>query len=170
MKGLLTAIGLLMFSAWAVAGTDTDHVIRLEVLSNDEDGTQVNVTLPLSMLYSFEDTIRDVLTDIDIDDHEINLKEIWATVKDTGPMDYVEIIEGDARIKVSTTESHIVVTTEGDANEKVNAMVPFALCDALFTTSEDFDFDRLMEVLKNMAGMDIVNVQADGESVRVWIE
>ncbi len=169
MKSQLTAIALMMMSLWAAAG-ETNHVIRLSVTSDDADGTQVNMTVPLSLLYSFEDVIREALTEIKIEEHGIDLREIWNAVKDAGPTDFVEILEGETTVKISTSQTHIVVATDGDGDESVNAMIPFELCDALFTDSEDFDFENLMTVLEGMSGTDIVNVESDDENVRIWIE
>lgn len=170
MKRFATTTLALLLSTVVFAQNKTSRVLRVEVQEGGEDGTHVNLTLPISAMAAFEPAVRNALNEISVNGDGINLQEIWQAVKDSGPMDYVEIEEQNSTIRVSTTGSHVVVSAEGDLEDNIHVSIPFELCDAMFRSPEDFDFDRLMTVLEDMAGSDLIRVDTDNEHVRVWIE
>ncbi len=170
MKRLTTLFIVAAATTLLFAQAKTNHVIRVEIFGGGEDGSHVNMTLPINALAAFEPTVRQAFEQVAIEGHGINLAEIWKAVKDSGPMDYVEIEESDSTIRVSTTGTHVVVRAEGALQDNINVSIPFELCDAVFRQSEDFDFDHLMTVLNGLAGQDLVHIDTENEQIRIWIE
>ncbi|MCB1045262.1 MAG: hypothetical protein KDC35_20140 [Acidobacteria bacterium] len=170
MKKIMVMISLAAMALSAVAQDKNTRFIRLEVHEGGEDGTHVNMTLPLNTLNAFEPAVRQALTEISVNGQGLNLAEIWQAVKDSGPMDYVEVQEHDSTIKISTTGTHVVVRAEGEMADNIHVSIPFELCDAIFRDVESFDFQNLIAVLENMAGEDLVNIDTDNERIRIWIE
>lgn len=169
MKKLLIFGSLLILMTGALQAQN--RVIRVQIDGHDGENTHVSMTFPLSMIRSFEPAIVGSMMEHEIHGHGLDLRKMWETMKEAGPMDYVEITENEGNVKVSSTGTHIVVTADGDLQDRVHVSIPFALCDALFAEPDEFNMDHLMDVLEQMVGQDIVNITSDTEeTVRVWIE
>ena len=157
---------MICLIAGQVAMANTTDLLRVHVIEESE-GTEVKVNIPMNTLEAFRPTIQNALSDIEVDGHEIDLREIWQQIKDAGPNDFVEINQDGTRVLVATTaENEIRITIEGEDN--VNVRIPFALADA-FLGHEEIDYDTVMEALYDIEG-DLVNVTGDDVQVRVWIE
>ncbi|MCB1043809.1 MAG: hypothetical protein KDC35_12765 [Acidobacteria bacterium] len=170
MKRIMIITSLVTLGLAAMAQNKNNHVIRVDVQEFGDDGTHVKLALPLTTLRAFEPMVRETLSEMTVDGHDFNLAEIWQTVKDTGPMDYVEVLQTDRTITVSTTATHVVVRTDGTMQDQIHMSIPFELCDAMFRDAESFDYQHLVDVLEDMAGEDLVNIDTDNERIRIWIE
>jgi hypothetical protein len=158
------ALGLV--GTYLLAGDS--HFLRVEV--NQQEGSQVNLRIPLSMIPAFEDSLRQALEEVEVQSNGIRVREIWQAVRDAGPTNFVEMQSEEGRILISTTDEWIQVQADGQLQEKVTMQIPLSLCDALFTDAESVDLQNVVAILESMAGKDLVRVDTDDADVRIWVE
>jgi len=161
---VIWALGLV--GSLLLAG-DT-HFLRVEV--NQQEGSQVNLRIPLSMIPAFEDSLRQALEEVEVHGNGIRVREIWQAVRDAGPTDFVEVQSEEGTVRISTTDEWIQVQADGQLQEKVTMQIPLALCDALFTDAESVNLQGVVAILESMTGKDLVRVQTDEGNVRIWVE
>jgi len=169
MSKRIVMIAVLVFTAFAaLAQNKTEPMLSIEF--RGEDGQEMNMTVPVNMLEQFAPQIQQALRDLTIDDKEINLFEIWESIRDAGPNEFLEVNSDDADIKVSTTETHLRVdVNEKNEGKNLEVMVPLALGDALFANAT-FDYQTALDALLSVEG-DLVRVRSADDSifVRVYI-
>ena len=100
----LSILGMLCmsFATFGLAGSDKAEgkTLRIDFASNNGEGMKMNMTLPISLLESFKPKIEEALSSVKIKGHEIDFTAIWASVKEAGPTDFVEISHENEHIKV----------------------------------------------------------------------
>ena len=168
MKKLMIATFASLFSLALIAGET--HFLRIEINETKEEGSHVNVRLPLNLINAFEETVRDAIEEVDFEGHEINVRQIWETLKEAGPTDFIEINDAKGSVRVSTTGSQILISADGEYRDKVSMTIPYELCDAKKKKKENLDFNRIVAILESMAGRDLVMVNSEDATVRIWIE
>jgi len=166
MKKLIFAtLTMLLTAQFSLAQSS---FLKFELVDNTsgDTPTEVKVSIPLGMLEAMRPTFDDAMGHVEFEQHGVNLREIWQEVQAAGPNEYVNITEGDQTVRVSTTDTHIVVQVEGDEN--INLTIPLALGDAILG-GENVDFDQVMEALNGMNGQDLLTITGD-ITARAWIE
>ncbi len=157
---------ILAISVAAVAADSKTINIHF---TDSGEGTNVEMSFPLSVVESFVPQISAALQEIEHEGHQIDFVKIWESVKDAGPMDFVEVSSVDADIKVSTTETHLLVTVdEKQEGHHINVTVPLALGNALFS-GETIDAQAIMDALASIQG-NLVTIESETINGRVWIE
>ena len=141
IKQMITLLLIAGLSALSAFADETEKMLHVSFTA--EEGQMVNISFPVTLLKTFEPQIEEVLGDIKINgNEEINFVEVWAAVKDAGATEFFEMNSEDADIKVSTTETHLLVNVhEKKDGHKIDVSLPLALGDALFTTGE---FDSVL--------------------------
>jgi len=148
------------------------HVTELE------EGTNVEVHLPLSLVLS---VIRSVdvenfhggKVDLEIDDVDIDWPEILRAIKDAPDGEFVKVDAPDAQVQVSKSAGtlHIEVTEAEEHNAVVNVTLPVQVIDALSIDEHNqIDVAALLSSFESLPNGDLVTVNADEATVRVWIE
>ncbi len=164
---LIALIRSGFFVTAAQAAQPMIHVSIRGVVEGAED-QDIRVQVPIAMLESFRPAITDALSQAQMDGKEIDFRALWQEIKAAGPNEYVSINNEDGNIKVSTTETHLVI--KGDQGGDVfDVKLPLALGDALLA-GEQVDFEALMAALDGLQGQDLVNVDTADAQIRVWIE
>ncbi len=144
--------------------------ININFEDKTQEGAVFTMSLPVTFLKTFKPHIAEALRSVDYKGHDIDLAEIWKAVKDAGPMEYAEITNEEANVKVFTTKSHLVVNVhEKREGQKIDVTVPLALGDALFNENGEIDYDRIIEALLELEGQDLVVINSDKMNGRVWI-
>ena len=155
--------------------------IHITVDETGEDGTRVNVNLPLSVvqiaLAAAPEKIishgklhlRHVNKDLDIE----SLRKMWAELREAGDAEFVTIEEEDQTIRVRREGDFIRIDIDGGADgdpEQVHVAIPVTVVDALFSgDGETLNIEDALSELSKERG-DIVHVD-DGETkVRIWID
>jgi len=166
---------LLILSSGLVVAQDADNsqgkVIRLNFENFEGEGTKMEATFPLALLATAKPQIERALNDIH-EEHHVNFRDIWNAVKDSGPTEYVNIDSHDAKIKVSTTATHLKVYVDQRQEDAVfHVTLPLALGDALFgEENSELNYDTIIEALLQMEGQDLVSIDSEDMKGRVWIE
>ncbi|MDJ0838790.1 MAG: hypothetical protein QNK37_19890 [Acidobacteriota bacterium] len=165
---ILLVIATTAFTAVAQDDPAGNYMVNMEF--SQASGEEMSLSLPLSMLKTFEPQIQEMLRDIEINDKDVNFRELWEAVKEAGPNDYVEVNSEDADIKVSTTTHHLVVKVhEKRENKKIDVTLPLALIEA-FLGEGGFDYTAVVEALIDIEG-DLLTIQSDDDEIngRIWI-
>ncbi len=162
---------LLACAAWAGNGSGEGKSIHVDLKSTEGDGMELKMTLPISFIETLRPKIEEALSSVRYQDHEIDFVEIWNSVKDSGPTEFVEIKSHDGDIKVSTTHTHLVIRVdEKNEGHQIDVTLPLALGDALFSNLDTIDYDGIIDALLSMEGQDLVKITSEKINGRVWIE
>jgi hypothetical protein len=181
MKGIgcVAGVSLLLLGASAPALAQSQPWIHVQV--EEARGARVHVNVPLSLVEVALRAAPERILDEDrirIGRHGRSLKvsdmrRLWGELKAAGETDFVRVDDerdGES-ITVSRKADLVQVRVDGARRgEKVMVDVPVALVDALLAgEGEEFDVKGAVSELSKMRG-DIVRVQDEKDTVRVWID
>jgi hypothetical protein len=171
-KTVFATLLLTLFSIQGLLAQDKQSKsIHVDFVSTVDEGMTINMTLPLSFLESFQPKIEEFLHEVQYNDHQINFAAIWQAAREAGPTDFVEVNSDDADVRVSTTETHLIIKVlEKREGHDIEVTVPLALGDALFANLENLDYDRIAAALLTMDGQDLVRITSEEINGRIWIE
>lgn len=169
MKFFATATFLMITSFAAVAGTQP-HFINVDMTAQ-EAGEPVNFKLriPMSLLNAMAPQLEQAFEQATVENEEFNLREMWAQIKDSGPMRFAEIDGPDAKVIVETTENHLQVAVDSADEGEINLKLPLALGAVLFE-QETMDVESLTSALENLAGEDLLTIEGDKVQGRIWVD
>ena len=161
----------LSMSLTVLAQDSQDLTINIDYTSTEDDGTGMQMTLPLSMIEIFRPQIEEALASA-ANDESVDFREIWSTVRAGEPSQFVEINDADTEVRVSTTETELLVSIfEREGNFRSDVTIPLAFGDALFSqATSDLSADDVIATLAGMAGTDLVRISGNKINGRIWIE
>lgn len=129
----------------------------------------IRVALPMANL---DDHIRD--HSLELNDHEISYEEmraLWLEVREGPDMTFVTIEDDGESVRVWKEDGFLYVRVRDRGNERVDVKAPLAVVDALLSGSGDaFDIEAAMAALVDQGAGDLVTIQDEEESVRVWVD
>ena len=173
MRKLMKAASVMMILALSLVAVAKDgKMLNIQFEDKSGDGMTMEMSLPLALLESVQPNIEQALQAAREEGHlEMDFAAIWKAVKDAGPTEFVEFNSKDADVKVSTTETHLIVDVreKKDGND-ILITIPLALGDALFTDIDNINYDGIVEALLAMEGQDLVKIDGTNMKGRVWIE
>ena len=156
--------------------------LHIRVTEEGEDGTKVSVNLPLSLIGIVADIaeqeIRRETSHIDLgefEDHGISIADIrraWTELRDAGDAEFVTIEEDDEMVHISRAGDIILIEfEENDGDNSGRVQVPVSVVDALLSgDGEELNIRAALDQLVATSSGEIVLVEADDTTVRVWIE
>lgn len=172
----LMTLAALLSTAPLLAADDT-RWLNVHVTEKDE-GANVEVHLPLQLVVAVLNSV-DVenfhggKVHLDIDDVDIDWPQLLAAIKDSPDGEFVKVDSPEANVRVSKNAGmlHVnVVETEED-HATVNVTVPMSMVDALHIDEDNrIDMAALLTSLDELPDGDLVTVDADDATVRVWVE
>ena len=174
-KWITLALLAFMLTGTALAGAD-GHWLHVRVEDSDDDGEKVNVNIPLSVVMAIlpaieTDQFRGGRIDIghgEIDD--IDLHEVLKAFKDSPDANFVTIEGRDESVRVSKERGFLLVNVDDDGDH-VRVRLPLDVVDALLSGRDDeLDLIAALDALADHGGGDLVSVESDDESIRVWID
>ncbi len=174
-KWIPLALLALMVSGTALAGAE-GHWLHVRVEESGGDGEKVNVNIPLSLVMAIipaieTDEFRGGRINLDageIDD--IDLHAVLKAFRESPDADYVTIDGRDESVRVSKERGFLLVNVDDD-NDRVRVRLPLDVVDALLSGDDDeLDLVAALDALADSGGGDIVTVESDDESIRVWID
>jgi hypothetical protein len=173
MKQKLMAFTLVLFLGTGMAWAD--HWLHVRVSESDDDGEQVSVNIPLSVVQAIlpaieTDEFRGGRIKLNSGEIEgIDLREILKAFRESPDADFVTVDGDDEKVRVSKERGMLLVNVDGD-DETVRVRLPLDVVEALLAGGEDeLDLMAALNVLAQTGG-DIVTVESDDESIRVWID
>ena len=173
----IAAVALVLMIAAPVAAEQPMRWLNVHV-QEATDGTDVRVHLPmetvLAMMRAIDvDEFDQGRVRLDVDDADIDWPTLMTAVRDAPDGEFVTATSDDADVTVRKIDGMLTVDVDekGGSHAKVRVRGPSELLDA-FAVDEDnrLDIAAVIERLADLPGHDIVQVEADDATVRVWVE
>jgi len=148
-----------------------------------DDGEDVNVNIPLQVVRAVLPMIEaeglehgalqldhDDLEGIDLE--ELDLREIFEALRDSPDTDFVTVRSEDELVRVSKEDGYLKVNVEDRrGSERVRVTIPLDVVDALLSgDSDELDLLAALQRLGEYDDGDLVTVESDEGTVRVWID
>ena len=174
-KWITLALMICLTAGTAFAGAE-GHWLHVRVEESGDDGEKVNVNIPLSVVLAIlpaiqTDDFRDGRINIGrgrIDD--IDLHEVLKAFKDAPDAEFVTVDGRDESISISKERGFLLVKVDDDG-ERVRVRFPLDVVDALLSGGDnELDLLAALDALADHGGGDLVTVESDDESIRVWID
>jgi len=173
---LLSLITLLLASTLSFAGSD-GRWLHVRVDEGGSNGEKVNVNIPLSLVEAILPAIEiDELNHgrIRIDDGDLNgldLQELLEALRDAPDADYVTVQSDDENVRVSKEDGFLLVRVDEEHGDHVRVRLPLDVVDAMLGAGDgEIDILAGLQALADYDGGDLITVESDDSSVRVWID
>lgn len=176
-RRLMVIFAAALLAAAPLGAADPDRWLNVNVLDKS-DGTKVEVHLPIQLVVAVLNSVdaeklHGGKVQLDIEDADIDWPQLLAAVKASPDGEFVKVDAPDAKVQVSkragTLYVNVVETAEDHAT--VNVTLPMAMIDALkFDDANQIDMAALLTGLDQLPDGDLVTVDADDATVRVWVE
>ncbi len=175
-KIFLIAIFAILTASLAFSG-EKIRWINVHV-SEPAEETDVQIHLPFSLVSA---AIQSVKTDefdqgkveLHLEDTEIDIVPLLQEIKKAPDGEYVKVEDKEANVIITKKKGTIYIDVKEKEGEKakVKVKVPETLLDAVkIDENNRLDVAAMLSALKAVESGDLVTVDADGTSVRVWIE
>ncbi|MBD3162526.1 MAG: hypothetical protein GF346_09200 [Candidatus Eisenbacteria bacterium] len=169
------AAGLALLLGVSLAWADGKW-LHIRVDEGGEDGERVRVNLPLELVSEIlplveadefhRGKVRFDHTDFD----EVDVRGILAAVRDAEDGEYITVEGAGENVKIRKQGNLLSIDVDED-DEKVRIRVRMEVLDALISGQEnELDIAAAIGVLGEKAHGDLVTVESDRESVRIWID
>jgi hypothetical protein len=176
-RRLMVIFAATLLAAAPLGAADPDRWLNVNVLDKS-DGTKIEVHLPIQLVVAVLNSV-DVenlhggKVQLDIEDADIDWPQLLAAVKGAPDGEFVKVDAPDAKVQVSkragTLYVNVIETAEDHAT--VNVTLPMSMIDALkFDDANQIDVAALLTGLDQLPKGDLVTVEADDATVRVWVE
>lgn len=174
---ITTLVALALLVTLPLTASDDTRWLNVHV-TEMEDGTDVKVHLPLSLILAVINSV-DVenfhggKVDLEVSDVDVDWPQLLAAVKQAPDGEFVKVTGDDANVQVSKRDGTLyvnVIETE-EANATVNVTLPMAMIDSLhIDENNQIDVAALLQSFDQLPSGDLVTVQSDDANVRVWVE
>ena len=174
-------LGCLLLALASTAGVAEDRWLHVRVEEKNGSGEKVRVNIPLQIVQAILPAIethqlRDGILDLDLDlGHGhldgLDLRKILEALQDAPDADFVTVESDDETVRVSKDSGFLLITADTD-DEKVRVRMPLGVVEALLGDGKGTELDLVAGLarLSEFDGGDLVTVQSDDTSVRVWID
>lgn len=169
-------VGFVLFSAFSLQAASKEWLhVRVQALSEAAETVKINI--PLSVVETMLPLIEEKAIEngrIHLDNKDIStaeLRKIWKAVKDEGDTEFVSVEKKGENVRIFTHSNFLMVQSDKDSSKKVNIKIPLAVVDAMLSGSgEGLDLVAAVQALKQSGVRDIISVQDEKNTVRVWID
>jgi hypothetical protein len=177
-------IALLLMGA-AAAEAKTDLWLHIKVHDGNDD-SRVSVNLPLSVVEAATPLIPEearTAGSLRVDGRDLSvqdLRRIWREVQRLPDATYVTVDEPHGKVRVARGGGYLLIRAADDGTsersgrrhaERVEARIPATVVDALLKGSGDrFDLAGAIEALARNGEGELVTVNGDHETVRMWVD
>ncbi|HYL04978.1 MAG TPA: hypothetical protein VE075_03000 [Thermoanaerobaculia bacterium] len=175
-------IALLLMSA-AAAEAKTDLWLHIKVHDGSDD-SRVSVNLPLSVVEAAAPLIPEqarTAESLRVDGRDLSvqdLRRIWREVQRMPDATYITVEETRGKVRVARSGGYLLIQEAdrerregGSRGKNVEARIPAAVVDALLQGSGDrFDLAGAIAALARAGEGELVTVNGDHETVRMWVD
>lgn len=156
----------------------TGETSWVHVRVDEADGARVNVNLPVSLVevalevagkeaFDRDDLRLDPDGDVTLED----LRRLWGELRDVGDAEIVEVRDGDEHVRVFRRGGTVHVQVDEGGRETVRVQMPASIVDALLgTEGDELDLEAAVRELARTGNQEVVRVDDEGTSVRVWVD
>ena len=175
---VLCCLVLALTVTFTLANTN-EGWLHIRVTEDGTQGEQVNVNVPLNIIRAFLPMVEELdvedMMGLDLGNGEfegLDLRAILEALRDTPDSDFVTVRSDDENVRIYKEDGYIkVLAEEKNDSEKVRVMVPLDVLDALVSGPDGtLDLSAAIERLMPHGNGDLVTVESDDESVRIWID
>jgi hypothetical protein len=171
---LVGAVILLAASVgWAAAG---DHWLHVRVENTGSRPEHVSVNIPLSI-------VEAVLSAVEIDEFRggrihldaadfdgFDLRELLAALRDAPDAEFVTVRSDDETVRVAKESGWLLVRVDEEHGGRVRVKIPLEVVEAMLSNDDELDVLSGLRALAEYEGEDLVLIESDHESVRIWID
>lgn len=176
-RRLMVIAAAALLAAAPLRAADPDRWLNVNVLDKS-DGTKVEVHLPIQLVVAVLNSVdaenfHGGKVQLDIEDADIDWPQLLAAVKDAPDGEFVKVDAPDGKVQVSKRAGtlYVNVVESSEEHATVNVTLPVAMIDALkFDDANQIDMAALLTGLDQLPNGDLVTVEADDATVRVWVE
>jgi len=175
-----TAIAAMALALFAFAPAAQADDLWLHVHVDEQDGgATVRVNLPLAFIETAlkavpADELRDGRIVIDDEDFSVaELRDMWASLRDSGDATLVEIDDHGETVHVRREGGYLLVDVDEDRDDggDVNVRIPERVIEAMLASGTDeLDIAAGLRALAESGEGELVAVNDGGDQVRVWID
>jgi len=159
----------VLTAATAFAGAKPGFInIDLTTVENGAPA-DIKLRLPLSLAGVLAPQIQGAMAEVRTAQGDVNLRDMWAQIKNAGPMRLVDVSGPDANVTVDTTDDHLVVRVDSADEGRVHIQVPLAL-GAVFFENDTVDVPAMLSALEALSGQDLLTIEGDRVNGRIWID
>jgi hypothetical protein len=181
MKKRAVSILVALFVLAAGPALASDLWLHVHVSEGDPDDTMVKVNVPLNLVASILPKI-DASPHIEdgklkfIDEFEnegVDIRGIWQDLRGAADGEFVTVRSKRENVRVAKEKGYMLVDVDAlaDGGETVRVRVPLSVMDALFSGEQDeVDLIAAIEALGQYEGEDLVRVESERETVRIWVD
>jgi hypothetical protein len=173
---LLSAVVIILVAGFASAASS-----KMWVHVNVQDSTKeetVKINLPLSVIEAMLPMIEEEHLrrgSIEINDHDFqveDLRKAWNEIRDEGDMDFITVEGRDGNVSVRIQGNYLLVQPEKQSDHrKVDIRIPIQVVDAMLSGSgNQLNLAAGIKALRDSGVRDIITVNDNHSSVRVWID
>ncbi len=179
------ALGLLVLAMVATAVTPAraaESWLHIRVVERDGDGEQVNINVPLKLIESLlpliqsDDDSGDVrlsggrirFRHSELDD--VDLRALLAAVRDAEDGEYVTISGRHENVRVAKEKGDLIINAD-ERDERVRVRMKMKIVEAMLKADEEeLDLVAMVRALGEHGQGELVSVESDEETVRIWID
>ena len=177
--------GAMLLSIGATAQAQDAGWIHVRV--TEDEGTSVNVNLPMSLISVAMELAQKHAFDGDMDfgdefdghvrfggDHDVEIEDVrrmWAELRDAGDADYVQVQDDDEMVNIYRRGDTVHIEVDEDGEDKVRLQVPFSVVDVLLEgEGNEINLVGALEEMANSNNGEILQVNDGETTVRIWID
>ncbi len=164
-----------ILAALAAPASAGERWLHVRVRGSGGEAGSINVNVPLDAVQGLLPLVASGgltggLLHLDGLAGEVDVREVLSALRDTPDSVFVTVNDGDETIRVATERGRLVVHVDG-GGEKVRLRIPLAVAEALVGTDpQAWDVAAALRALEAFEGEDLVVVESEEESVRVWVD
>ena len=177
MRQLPILLLILPMLAMLAVPAAADSSLWLHVRVDDDNGSKVNINVPISMAEKIVAMVpNDHMDDgrIILHDQEISvvdLRAIWAEIRSSPDMTFVTVDQQDDSARIWKQEGKLRIEVRGDDGRKADIKVPVEVVDALLSGDDnELAVGAAIAALGRSGGGEIVAVSDEENQVRVWVD
>ena len=149
--------------------------IHVRVQEHGEDKVEINLPLRLVDVAIEANDTEQLAADFHLGEkHGVSVEQLrrtWKELRDAGDVEFVNVRDGDERVRVYRRGDRVHVDVDEDGKEKVRIELPAPVVDALLSgQGERFDLSAAARELARGQSGEIVRIDDEESQVRVWVD
>ena len=175
----ILGIALVALGAATVrAAAASDLWLHIKV-DDQGEGSKVNVNLPLSIVQAAMPMLpheAGAARGLRVDDRDFSaddLRRIWREIEKSPDATYVMVDEGKGKVRVSKSGNDLLIhAVDADRDhQRVEVRLPLPVVRALISGHGDqLDLAAALEALVRSGQGELVTVNGDNQTVRMWVD
>ncbi len=177
LLGFALFVSLILAPASGRAATE-ERWLHVKVDGTGDNAEYVRINLPLSLAEKVlptinHDKLRGGKVKITGDIKGIDLHALMEAVRSAGDSDFITVENPHENVRVAKSGGFLLIQVRetGKVPSKVDIRMPVKVVEALLSAGEDeLDIIAAIRVLKEAEDTDLVSVDENSQTVRIWID